>query len=122
MQQREFPWLAAMKPPQDVPRRILGAIESEEQAVALSIRLSRQSQARLAKRLGISPAYLSAIKSGERIVPAWFVRPFCYATGCNALRQFRDLQTALRMVDNTRQRDVLGELARACEASWQAAA
>ena len=99
---------------------IVAAVESEEMAVALALRLSGQSQARIAKRLGISPAYLSAIKAGERIVPTWFVRPFGYATGCNLLRQYIDLQTALRIAEgHQRPRDVVAELARACADSWR---
>jgi len=112
-----------MPAPKNAPRPIVGRLTDEAQAVALAIRLSGCSQAMIAKRLGVSKAYVSQLKLGQKPVPAWLVRPLGYATGCSVLRQYRDLQTALRIAEGQqRPRDVVAELARACADSWRSQA
>ncbi len=91
--QRFFAFMAIVKPPENACHRVLRQVDSEAQAVAVS--MHGHKLAGYAAQLGISVPYLSRIASGQRDVPAWFVEPFCYATGTNLLKQYRALQEHL---------------------------
>lgn len=74
---------------------------SEEEAIAVSLRLSGCHQNEVARRMGISPAYLTLLKQGQRTLTAEnrgkaTVKRFIEATGWNLVRQYRALQSALR--------------------------
>ncbi len=85
--------MAVCRPPQDAPPQLVRRIESEAQAISVSLHGKKLSA--FAAQLGISVAYLSRIAGGHRTVPGWFTQPFCWATGTNLLAQFQALQRAL---------------------------
>jgi len=90
--------LPMRKGPSHADPRVLRQIESEAQAIAVSMRACGAKLAYVAAALGKSESYISLIRAGKRPVPDWFVNPFCHLTGTLLLRQFRDLQTALEVV------------------------
>lgn len=96
--QRSFPFLATCKKPAAAPDWVVSAVQSEHQAVAVS--LSGVNARIVAKTLKISGAYLSQIRHGDRPIPDWFVKPFCYATGTALLQQWIDMQEALAVASH----------------------
>ena len=84
--------------PQDAPSKVVRQVESEAQALAISIRAGHHKLEYVASCIGKSVAYVSRMQNGERPIPDKLVSPLCAATGSNLLRQYRDLQTALSEV------------------------
>lgn len=120
MKQREFPFLSTLPAPTDAPQAAVARCMSERDAFVASMkaRCGGYKQAWYAAALGVSGAYLSQIKAGDRRVPDWMVVPFCALTGTNLLRQYRQLQEALRAIeqrdsDNLRIDQIASELRRA---------
>lgn len=67
---------------------------SERDAILVSIRVSKASQAELAARVGVSKQAMSKwLQTG---VPGARVRAFCNATGTTLLAQYHALHKALR--------------------------
>lgn len=115
MKQREFPWIQAVSPPQDAPRAALAQCTSYGMAARVSLAAKpggRWSDAWLATRLGVSKGYLSRVLNDKQEMPAWMIRPICYATGSNLVRQYADLQDALAVTDSRRDVERLAELVR----------
>lgn len=81
--------------PTDAPAKILRQIETDAQALAVSIAAGHHKLEYVAACIGKSRAYVSRMQSGKRPIPEKLVAPLCAATGSNLLRQFRDLQAAL---------------------------
>lgn len=94
--QREMPYFQAVSA-RDASDKTLRMCESEQDAIAVSIALGAVSQAEVARRIGVSEQLVSSWKSGERVLTAKHIGPFCSATGSNLLRQYRALQIAIRM-------------------------
>ena len=84
--------------PQDAPSKIVRQVESDAQALAISIRAGHHKLEYVAYCIGKSVAYVSRMQNGERPIPDKLVGPLCAATGSNLLRQYRDLQAALNEV------------------------
>lgn len=81
--------------PSDAPRNVLRLIESEAQALAVSITSGRHKLDYIGACIGKSRGYVSRMQSGKRPIPSKLVGPLCAATGTNLLRQFIQLQAAL---------------------------
>jgi Mg2+ and Co2+ transporter CorA len=81
--------------PVDAPANVLRLIESEAQALAVSIAAKHHKLDYIAACIGKSRSYVSRLQSGERPIPDKLVGPLCAATGSNLLRQYRNLQAAL---------------------------
>jgi hypothetical protein len=81
--------------PKDAPAKVLRLIESEAQALAVSIASGHHKLDYVAACIGKSRGYISRMQSGERPIPHKLIGPLCGATGTNLLRQFIQLQTAL---------------------------
>jgi plasmid maintenance system antidote protein VapI len=96
--QREFPWLSAMPSPVDAPRAVIAQCLSNADALNVSLAMRKFSAAKYASLLGVSPAFLSYLRRGERKIPEWIIEPLCSLTGTNLLRQWLELQAALRAV------------------------
>lgn len=94
--QTNFAFLAVLKAPRAAPDSLVSRIRSDAQAVAVS--LHGHKQAYIAAKLGVSGAYLSQIKTGDRPLPDRLVMPLCYLTGTLLVQQFRDLQEALASI------------------------
>lgn len=81
--------------PRDAPAKVVRQVESEAQALAVSIRAGHHKLAYVAACIGKSAPYVSQMQRGQRPIPSRLVDPLCAATGSNLLRQFLDLQRAL---------------------------
>ena len=84
--------------PSDAPAKVIRQVESEAQALAVSIAAGHHKLDYIAACIGKSRAYVSRMQSGKRPIPEHLVGPLCAATGSNLLRQHRDLQRALEGV------------------------
>jgi DNA-binding transcriptional regulator YdaS (Cro superfamily) len=91
--QSNFPFLALMQAPRPAPDSVVSRIKSD--AEALAVALHGHKQAYIAAQLGVSGAYLSQMKKGERPLPDKFVLPLCYLTGTLLIQQHRELRDAL---------------------------
>lgn len=93
--QREMPFLAPVKAPANAPDALVRRIETDEQAIAVSITASGLKQAYIAAAMGRSAPWLSRIRHGSlQLTDAQAVR-FCAVTGSNLLLQVRALREAL---------------------------
>lgn len=81
--------------PLDAPAKLVRMIESDAQAVAVSIKASGLKLAYIAALIGKSEGYVSRMRSGKRPVPDKLVKPFCRAVGSRLLEQYQDLRAAL---------------------------
>jgi len=83
--------------PRSAPAKVLRQVETEEQALAVSIAAGNHKLAYIAACIGRSVAYVSRMKDGKRPIPDKLVMPLCAATGSLLLAQFIDLQRALNV-------------------------
>lgn len=81
--------------PKDAPAKVLRLIESEAQALAVSIRAGHHKLDYIAACIGKSRTYVSRLQTGQRPIPHKLVGPLCAATGSNLLRQYIALQVAM---------------------------
>lgn len=81
--------------PVDAPAKLLRQVDSEAQALAVSIRSGGHKLAYVAACIGKSVAYVSRMQKGKRTIPHKLVAPLCAATGSNLLAQYIQLQRAL---------------------------
>lgn len=123
MKQREFPMLCSLPAPRDASEKTLRGCDSEQDAVAVAIVLSRISQAEIARRMGVAKSLLTMLKSGERqfgesIPGDRLLAAFCAATGSNVVKQYRILQAAYRdALGRSRAIDRIHAIARHSEAA-----
>lgn len=82
----------------DAPAKVLRQVESEAQALAISIAAGHHKLVYVAACVGKSVAYVSMMKKGQRPIPDKLVGPLCAATGSNLLRQYIELNRALEGV------------------------
>ncbi|MFK2876922.1 hypothetical protein [Rhodanobacter hydrolyticus] len=101
--------------PKDAPAKLLRQIDSDAQALAVSIAAGHHKLDYIGACVGKSRAYISRLQNGERPIPDKLVKPLCAATGSNLLAQFRELQTALNRFEA--ERDAVKHLARLLEAA-----
>lgn len=94
--QGELRLIALMVPPCDASEKTVRLCDSEQEAIAVAIALSKLSQAELARRIGISRSYLTMLKTGERTLSSKLLTAFCHASGSNVVRQYRALHSAIR--------------------------
>lgn len=99
----------------DAPSKVLRQIESEAQALAVSIASGNYKLDYIAACIGKSRGYVSRLQSGKRAIPEKLVGPLCAATGSNLLRQYLELQDALNRFESDR--DQVVRLARLLEAA-----
>lgn len=81
--------------PVDAPAKIVGQLESDAQALAVSILAGGHKLQYVADCIGKSKSYVSRMQNGSAPIPDRLIGPLCAATGSNLLRQYRDLQWAL---------------------------
>ena len=102
--------------PKPAPEKLLRQIDSEAQAVAVSMQAAGAKLAYIAAALGRSESYISLIRAGKRPVPQWFIKPFCHITGTLLLQQYIDLQAALASITQRETaNDVVARLAHMLE-------
>ena|SRR5690625_3637382 len=85
--------------PKDAPRNVLRLIESEAQALAVSIAAGHHKLDYIGACVGKSRGYISRLQTGARPIPRKLVDPLCAATGSNLLRQYINLDVALDEVE-----------------------
>ncbi len=94
--QRPLPLAFGMhKAPADAPVKVVRQIESEAQALAVSIAAGGHKLDYVAACIGRSRSYVSRMQTGSAPIPHRLIGPLCAATGSNLLRQYMDLQRAL---------------------------
>ena len=86
--------------PVDAPAKVLRQVESDAQALAVSMKAGGHKCASIGAAIGKSEGYISRLRSGKRSIPDRLVGPLCAATGSNLLRQYRQLQRALEGMDD----------------------
>lgn len=86
------------RPANPAPSKVLRQVESEAQALAVSIAAGNHKLAYIAACIGKSTAYVSRLQSGKRPIPSRLIAPLCAATGSLLLAQFIELQRALEGV------------------------
>ena len=98
--QREMPFLQALPAPVDASKQSVAMCQSEADAIAASLRhrLTGYSQSWVAKALGYSRSYFSELKTGVKTMPEPRVAHFCHLTGINLLRQYRDWQKSVALM------------------------
>lgn len=104
--------------PKAAPDKLLRQIESEGQAVAVSMQAAGAKLAYVAAALGKSESYISLIRAGKRPIPRWFIKPFCHITGTSLLQQYIDFQAALAaLAEGQNERSRITSLASMLEAA-----
>lgn len=88
------------KAPVDAPPKVVRQIETEAQALAVSIAAGGHKLDYVAACICRSRSYVSRMQTGSAPIPHRLIGPLCAATGSNLLRQFMDLQRALDGIDD----------------------
>jgi hypothetical protein len=91
---------------------VLRQIESEAQALAVSIAAGNHKLDYIADAVGKSRSYISRLQTGSAPIPDRLVLPLCAATGSLLLQQFRDLQAAMEEVTEARHVERLAAMLR----------
>jgi len=81
--------------PRSAPPVVLRQVETEAQALAVSIAAGNHKLAYVGACVGKSASYVSRMAAWKRPIPHKLVQPLCAATGSLLLAQFLDLQRAL---------------------------
>ena len=106
--------------PRNADEHTLRACMSEQDAIVVSINLSGMTYREIAERMGKSKSLVNALAKGERGLTDRNTTAFCNATGSNLVRQYRDLERALRIASGmSRQRDRIAAIV--AQAQHQAA-
>ncbi|MBS1834256.1 MAG: hypothetical protein JST65_16180 [Acidobacteria bacterium] len=98
--------------PSAAPAKVLRQIDSDAQALAVSMRAGGHKLAYIAACIARSDAYVCQMRKGSRPIPERLVMPLCAATGSLLLRQYRDLQDALKAVTEAREVERLAAMLR----------
>lgn len=98
--------------PSAAPAKLLRQIESDAQALAVSIAAGGHKLDYIGACIGKSRGYVSRLASGKRAIPEKLVSPLCAATGSLLLRQYRDLTALLSECDERREVERLAALLR----------
>jgi plasmid maintenance system antidote protein VapI len=83
--------------PRNADERALRLCYSEQDAIMVSIQLSGMTYREIAERMGKSKSLVNALAKGERGLTHRNTAAFCNATGSNLIRQYRELERALRL-------------------------
>lgn len=91
--QREMPLISSMQgAPKQAPPKLVRKVDTEAQAIDVSIRLCGFKAGYVAASLGCTEAYVSLLRNGKRPIPAHdkrdhFIAEFCRITGTLLLAQ-----------------------------------
>ena len=92
--------------------RTLRLCFTEQDALLASIQLSGLTYREIAARMGVSKSLVNAFAKGERELTDRRTAAFCNATGTLLIRQYRELQRALRIAQGVvRERDRIASIA-----------
>jgi len=73
--------MAAVRAPSRIPAHLISLCQTSGQAVLLAINYSKKSQRQVAGDIGMEPAQLSRIISGNAHMPGDLARNFAHAVG-----------------------------------------
>jgi hypothetical protein len=99
--------------PRQALASVIRQVESDAQALAVSIAAGNHKLDYIAACCGKSRSYISRLQTGSAPIPDRLVMPLCAATGTLLLRQFRDMRDALEGVTEDRTVEKLAALLRA---------
>lgn len=98
--QSELRLMASMQgAPRRAPDALVRRLDSEADAIAVAMKMAGAKLAFVAASMGVTEATVSMWRSGKRCMRDPRVRQFCITTGTTLLRQYRDLQRALALID-----------------------
>ena len=113
--------IEAIRSPRNADIRTLRMCDSEQDAVKASITLSRLTLEEIGKRVGVSKQAISKWQTTG--VPHKRTQAFLNATGTNLVRQYRDLERAMREATGLqRERDRIANIIAPTERAWGIAA
>lgn len=115
--------IEAVASPRLADERTLRMCFSEQDAISASITLSGLTYREVAARMGASKSLVNALAKGERGLTDRRTTAFCNATGTLLVRQYRDMERALRIAaGRTRERDRMAAIVAPTQTAWSAAA
>jgi ribosome-binding protein aMBF1 (putative translation factor) len=111
--------IEAVASPRNADERTLRMCFSEADAIVASIQLSGLTYREIAARMGASKSLVNALAKGERGLTDRRTTAFCNATGTNLVRQYRDMERALReAAGKARERDRMAAIVAPTERAW----
>jgi ribosome-binding protein aMBF1 (putative translation factor) len=114
--------LEAVRSPRNADERTLRLCFNEQDAIKASIALSSLTYRELAARMGVSKTLVDAMAKGTRGLRDKRTAAFCNATGTNLVRQYRDMDRALReAAGRSKERDRIAAMVAPTERAWEAA-
>lgn len=109
--------------PRNADERTLRMCFTEQDAINGAILLSGMTYRDIAARMGKSKSLVNALAKGERTLTDRNTAAFCNATGNNLVRQYRDMERALReAAGRTKARDRMAAIVAPTQQAWSAAA
>lgn len=109
--------------PRNADERTLRLCFSAQDAIAASIALSGFTYREIAARMGVSKSLVNAMAKGERPLSYKRTAAFCNATGTNLVRQYRELERAIRVATGqVRERERIAAIVAPTERAWGAVA
>jgi plasmid maintenance system antidote protein VapI len=113
---------AIVRRPANASDESVRACRSEVDAIRASMALSGLTIRSLAARMGVSKTLIDAISKGQRGLTDRRTTAFCNATGTNLVRQYRDMDRALReAAGRSKERDRIAAMVAPTERAWEAA-
>lgn len=113
--------IEAVRGPRDADERTLRLCFSEADAVTASIRLSGLTLEEIGARVGVSKQAVNKWQANG--LPHKRTAAFCNATGTNLVRQYRDLERALRLASGkNRESDRIASIIAPTQQAWGIAA
>ena len=114
--------IEGVRTPRAADERTLRMCLSEADAIVASITLSGLTYREIADRMGVSKSLVNAMAKGERPLSHKRSQAFCNATGTYLIRQYRDMERALReAAGRQRERDRIAAIVAPTERAWEAA-
>lgn len=104
--------LSGLPAPRQANEKTVRMCDSDGDAISVAIVLSGLHQSEIAERMGISGGYLTLLKQEKRYMNSGMARKFSAATGWDVVRQYRELQMAIRVATGIpRHIDRIGQIA-----------
>lgn len=115
--------IEGIRSPRNADERTLRMCFSEADAIVASVTLSGFTYREIAARMGKSKSLVHAMAKGERNLSHKLTAAFCNATGTNLIRQYRDMERALReAAGRQRARDRIAAIVAPTQRLWESAA
>lgn len=107
--------------PRNADERTLRMCFTERDAVVVSITLSALTYREIGARMGVSKSMVNALAKGERRLTDRRTQSFCNATGTNLVKQYREMERALReAAGRALERDRIASMVAPTRDAWRA--